>query len=69
MCVEERDQKECRRKLENAKKDFGAISSLINVKGLKHDRGKILYKTLFMSVLMYDSEIMKLKDEQSRVCA
>ena len=69
MCVGERDLKECRRKLENAKKDFGAISSLINIKGLKHDRGKILHKTLFLSVLMYDSEIMKLKDKQPRVCA
>ena len=48
----------CSRKVASGRKVAGAIRSLVNAMDLQLECGRVLHKTLLVSVLMYASETM-----------
>ena len=50
------DEAECRRKLAKGKRVGGAIRSLVLARGLQLECARVLHETLFVPVLMYDSD-------------
>ena len=47
------DESRCCRKMANGRRATGAITSLVNDRGMQLERTSILHETLLISVLMY----------------
>src|SRR5678815_2783866 len=58
MCIRDRDDAECSRKVVNGRKVDGAIKSLVDVKGLSLECTRVLHEGMLLPVLMYSSETM-----------
>ena len=53
-----RDEAECCRKVASVRRFAGAISSLLNARGLQLECARIFHESLLVPVLMYGSEKM-----------
>ena len=64
------DEAEYNRRMVSRRRVTGTIRSLVNVKGLQLEHGRVLHELLLISVLLYSSEKMIWKEkERSRIWA
>ena len=52
------DGAECRRKMASGRRVAGTIRSLVNARDLQIGCARVLYETLLVHILTYDSETM-----------
>ena len=64
------DERECSSKMTSGRRVPGAIRSLVRARDLKHESSRVLHETLLVPFLMYNSEVILLKEkERSRIRA
>ena len=63
------DEAECSRKVVSGRRVSGAIKSLVNAMSLQLECAMVLHESLLVPLLMYDSETMIWRKEESRIRA